>query len=38
VVVKGVGEVVTVTSMCGSLPGMVGVGRSTCADGGARRR
>jgi hypothetical protein len=37
-VVEGVGEVVTVTSMCGSSPGMVGVGRSTCAGGGARRR
>jgi hypothetical protein len=24
--------------MCGSPSGMVGVGRSTCADGGARRR
>jgi hypothetical protein len=24
--------------MCGSPPGMVGVGRSTCAGGGARRR
>ena len=37
-VVEGVGEVVTVTPMCGSSPGMVGVGRSTCAGGGARRR
>jgi hypothetical protein len=36
-VVEGVGEVVTVTPMCGSSPGMVGVGRSTCADRGARR-
>jgi hypothetical protein len=24
--------------MCGSSPGMVGVGRSTCAGGGARQR
>jgi hypothetical protein len=32
-VVEGVGEVVTVTSMCGSSPGMVGVGRSTCSAG-----
>jgi hypothetical protein len=37
-VVEGVGEVVTVTSMCGSSPGMVRVGQSTCAGGGARRR
>jgi hypothetical protein len=37
-VVEGVGEVVTVTSMCGSSPGMVGVGRSTCTGRGARRR
>jgi hypothetical protein len=28
-VVEGVGEVVTVTLMCGSSPGIVGVGRST---------
>jgi hypothetical protein len=35
---KGVGEVVTVTLMCRSSPGMVGVGQSTCAGGGARRR
>jgi hypothetical protein len=27
-----------VTLMCGSSSGMVGVGRSTCAGGGARRR
>jgi hypothetical protein len=37
-VAKGVGEVVTVTPMCGSFPGMVGVGRSTCAGGGGCRR
>jgi hypothetical protein len=37
-VVEGVGEDVTVTPMCRSSPGMVGVGRSTCAGGGARRR
>jgi hypothetical protein len=37
-VVEGVGEVLRVTAMCGSLSGMVGVGRSTCAGGGARRR
>jgi hypothetical protein len=37
-VAEGVGEVVTVTPMCGSSPGMVGVSRSTCAGGGARRR
>jgi hypothetical protein len=37
-VAEGVGEVVTVTPMCGSSPGMVGVGRSTCTGGGARRR
>jgi hypothetical protein len=37
-VVEGVGEVVTVTPMCGSSLGIVGVGRSTCAGGGARRR
>jgi hypothetical protein len=36
-VVEGVGEVVMVTLMCGSSPGMVEVGRSTCAGGGARR-
>jgi hypothetical protein len=36
-VVEGVGEVVTVTLMCGSSPGIVGVGRSTCAGEGARR-
>jgi hypothetical protein len=37
-VVEGVGEVLRVTAMCGSPSGMAGVGRSTCADGGARRR
>jgi hypothetical protein len=37
-VVEGVGEVLRVMAMCGSPSGMVGVGRSTCADGGARRR
>jgi hypothetical protein len=37
-VVEGVGEVMTGTQMCGSSPGIVGVGRSTCAGGGARRR
>jgi hypothetical protein len=37
-VVEGVGEVVTVMPMCGSSPRMVGVGWSTCAGGGARRR
>jgi hypothetical protein len=37
-VAEGVGEVLRVTTMCGSPSGMVGVGRSTCADGGARRR
>jgi hypothetical protein len=37
-VVEGVGEVVTVTPVCGSSLGMVGVGRSTCAGGGAHRR
>ena len=37
-VVEGVGEVLTVTLMCGSSPAMVGVGRSTCAGGRARRR
>jgi hypothetical protein len=34
----GVGEVLRVTAMCGSPSGMVGVGRSTCAGGGARWR
>jgi hypothetical protein len=37
-VAEGVGEVLRVTAMCGSLSGMVGVGRSACAGGGARRR
>jgi hypothetical protein len=37
-VVEGVGEVFTVTPMCGSSPAMVGVGRSKCAGGWARRR
>jgi hypothetical protein len=37
-VVEDVGEVLRVTAMCGSPLGMVGVGRSTCAGGGARRR
>jgi hypothetical protein len=37
-VAEGVGEVLTVMTMCGSPSGMVGVGRSTCAGGGARRR
>jgi hypothetical protein len=37
-VAEGVGEVLRVTALCGSPSGMVGVGRSTCAGGGARRR
>jgi hypothetical protein len=37
-VVEGVGEVLRITAMCGSPLGMVGVDRSTCAGGGARRR
>jgi hypothetical protein len=37
-VVEGVGEVLRVTTMCGSPSGMVEVGRSTCAGEGARRR
>jgi hypothetical protein len=37
-VAEGVGEVLRVTAMCGSPSGMVGVGRSTYAGGGARRR
>jgi hypothetical protein len=37
-VVEGVGEVLRITKMCGSPSGLVGVGRSTCAGGGARRR
>jgi hypothetical protein len=35
-VVEGVGEVLTVTPMCGSSMAMVGVGRSTHAGGRAR--
>jgi hypothetical protein len=35
---EGVGEVLRITAMCGSPSRMVGVGRSTCAGGGARRR
>jgi hypothetical protein len=37
-VVEGVGEVLRVTAMCESPSGMVGVGWSTCAGGGAQRR
>jgi hypothetical protein len=37
-VVEGVGEVLTITPMCGSSPAMVGVGRSTCAGGRTHRR
>jgi hypothetical protein len=37
-VAEGVGEVLRVTTMCGSPSGMVGVGRSVCAGEGARRR
>jgi hypothetical protein len=37
-VVENVGEVSGITAMCGLPSGMVGVGRSTCAGGGARRR
>jgi hypothetical protein len=37
-VVEDVGEVATVTLVCGSSPGTVGLGRSTCAGGGAHRR
>jgi hypothetical protein len=37
-VVEDVGEVLRITTMCGSPSGMVGVGRSTCASGDARRR
>ena len=36
--VDDVGEVTTVTSVCGSILGMVGVGRSSHAGGGARRQ
>jgi hypothetical protein len=34
---EGVGEVVRVTAMCGSPSRIIGVGRSTCGGGGARR-
>jgi hypothetical protein len=37
-VAEGVGEVLRVTAMCGLPSGMVGVGRSTCAGGEARRQ
>jgi hypothetical protein len=37
-VVEDVGEVLRVTTMCGSPSRMVGVGQSTCAGGDARRR
>jgi hypothetical protein len=37
-VVEGVGEVLRVTMICGLPSGTVGVGRSTCASGGTRRR
>jgi hypothetical protein len=37
-VVEDVGEVSGITTMCGLSSGMVGVGRSTCAGGDARRR
>jgi hypothetical protein len=37
-VAEGVGEVLRVMAMCGSPSGMVGVGRSTCVGGGARRQ
>jgi hypothetical protein len=37
-VAEGVGEVLKVTTMCGSSSGMVGVGRSTSTGGGACRR
>jgi hypothetical protein len=37
-VVEDVGEVSGITAMCGSPSGMVGVGRSVCAGGDARRR
>jgi hypothetical protein len=38
VVVEDVGEVSRITAMCGSPLRMVGVGRSMCAGGDARRR
>jgi hypothetical protein len=37
-VVDDVGEVTTVTSVCGSVSEMAGVGRSSRAGGGARRQ
>jgi hypothetical protein len=37
-VVEDVGEVSGITAMCRSPSGMVGVGRSACAGGDARRR
>jgi hypothetical protein len=37
-VVVDVGEVTTVTSMCGSVAGMAEVGRTSCACGEASRR
>jgi hypothetical protein len=37
-VVEDVGEVLGITAMCGSPSGMVGVGRSACAGGDARRQ
>jgi hypothetical protein len=37
-VVEDVGEVLRVTTMCGSPSGMVGVGRSTCVGRDACRR
>jgi hypothetical protein len=37
-VVEDVGEVTGIPAMCGSPSGVVGVGRSTCAGGDARRR
>jgi hypothetical protein len=36
-VVEDVGEVSGITTMCRSPSGVVGVGRSACAGGGARR-
>jgi hypothetical protein len=37
-VVDDVGEVTAVTSVCGLSSGMAGVGRTSCAGEGARRR
>jgi hypothetical protein len=37
-VVDDVGEVTAVTSVCGSVSEVVGVGRTSCAGGGARRQ